>query len=132
VAVTPARLQQVETAEERMRALGFREFRVRHHGHAARLEFAPAEMAKAVALGPRLYASLDDLGFERVLLDVEGYRRGALNEVSQLVSLTRKETGDIAMLERSLADIDDVRSLVPALKAQGYKFVTIDLESSSS
>jgi pyridinium-3,5-biscarboxylic acid mononucleotide sulfurtransferase len=132
VVVTPARLQQVETAEERMRALGFREFRVRHHGSAARLEFAPAEMEKAVALGPNLYASLDDLGFERILLDVEGYRRGALNEVSQLVSLGRKETGEIAMLERSLADIDDVRSLVPALKAQGYRFVTIDLGSSSS
>jgi len=28
----------------------------------------------------------------------------------------------------TLAEIDDVRSLVPALKAQGYKFVTIDLE----
>ena len=131
VAVTPARLQQVEIAEERMRALGFREFRVRHHGNAARLEFSPLEMSKAVELGSRLHEALADLGFDRILLDVEGYRRGALNETSKLVSLTRRETGDIAMLERSLADIEDVRSLVPALKAQGYKFVTIDLESSA-
>jgi pyridinium-3,5-biscarboxylic acid mononucleotide sulfurtransferase len=129
VTVTPARLQQVETAEERMRALGFREFRVRHHGNAARLEFAPAEMSKAVALGHGLHDSLKDLGFERILLDVEGYRRGALNEATEFVSLTRKENGDIAMLERSLADIEDVRSLLPELKAQGYKFVTIDLET---
>lgn len=129
VAVTPERLQQVETAEERMRDLGFREFRVRHHGDAARLEFAPAELPNAVALGQRLHAALGDLGFQRILLDVEGYRRGALNEASPLVSLTRKENGDIAMLERSLAEFDDVRSLVPALKAQGYKFVTIDLET---
>jgi pyridinium-3,5-biscarboxylic acid mononucleotide sulfurtransferase len=128
VAVTGERLQQVETAEDRLRELGFREFRVRHHGNAARLEFAPSELAHALELGKQLYAALGDLGFERILLDVEGYRRGALNEAAQLVSLTRKETSDIAMLSRSLADIEIVRSLVPALKAQGYKFVTLDLE----
>ena len=128
VAVTPERLQQVESAEERIRELGFREFRVRHHGDVARLEFSPAEMPRAIAAGMELRERLEDLGFGRILLDVEGYRRGALNEAAALVSLSRKQTGDIATVARSLADIEEVRSLVPALKAQGYKFVTIDLE----
>lgn len=128
VAVTPERLLQIEEAENRMRALGFREFRVRHHGHAARLEFAPAEMTRASEQPRALYEALADLGFERVLFDVEGYRRGALNEAAQLVSIGRKPAPEIATVASSLADIERVRSLVPALKAQGYKFVTIDLE----
>jgi uncharacterized protein len=129
VAVTPERLQQVETAEARIRALGFREFRVRHHGDAARLEFAPAELARAVEQGRRIYEAMADLGFARILLDVEGYRRGALNESQQLVTLGRP-TEEIAAVAASLADVEEVRSLVPALKAQGYKFVTIALEPS--
>lgn len=132
VSVTRERLQQVETAEERIRALGFREFRVRHHGEDARLEFAPQEMPGAVRKGAELRARLADLGFARILFDVEGYRRGALNEAARLVSIGRKDTTDIATVHGSLADIDNVRSLVPALKAKGYKFVTIDLESEST
>jgi uncharacterized protein len=129
VAVTPERLQQVETAEARIRELGFREFRVRHHGADARLEFAPAEMPRAIELSMALRAKLADLGFARILMDVEGYRRGALNEAAPLVSLNRKQSGDIATVPGSLADIEAARSLVPALKAQGYKFVTIELIS---
>jgi pyridinium-3,5-biscarboxylic acid mononucleotide sulfurtransferase len=80
LAVTPERLRQVEDAEAALRRMGFREFRVRHHGDAARLEFAPAELPRAVAAAAGLAAAARDAGFARVLLDVEGYRRGALNE----------------------------------------------------
>src|SRR5690606_39962816 len=66
---------------------GFREFRVRHHGDAARIEVAPAEMERAIAQAGALARELRDVGFERVLLDVEGYRRGALNEGLPLVRL---------------------------------------------
>jgi pyridinium-3,5-biscarboxylic acid mononucleotide sulfurtransferase len=128
VSVTRERLQQVETAEERIRALGFREFRVRHHGDAARLEFAPAELDRAVARGRRIYEEVADLGFDRILLDVEGYRRGALNEGTQLVTLARGEVSDIATVDAPLADVSTVQSLVPELKAKGHKFITIDLE----
>jgi uncharacterized protein len=127
VQVTRERLEQVEIAEERVRALGFREFRVRHHGDVARLEFAPTEMPRAVDAAARLHAALADLGFARILLDVEGYRRGALNEAASLVSLGAPDKSEIATVPASLADIDRVRSLVPGLKQQGYKFVTIDL-----
>jgi pyridinium-3,5-biscarboxylic acid mononucleotide sulfurtransferase len=129
VSVTPERLQQVETAEERIRGLGFREFRVRHHDTAARLEFSSPEIPRALELAPDIYQCFDDLGFERVLLDVEGYRRGALNEAVQLVTITQKNEGEIATLSAPLAEFDEVRSLVPALKAEGFKFVTIDLKS---
>jgi pyridinium-3,5-biscarboxylic acid mononucleotide sulfurtransferase len=85
--VTPARLRQVEEAERVLRLLGFREFRVRHHGNAARLELAPTELERASALAASLAQGVRAAGFERVLLDVEGYRRGALNEALDLVQL---------------------------------------------
>lgn len=87
LAVTPERLRQVERAEELLRERGFREFRARHHGNAVRLEFAPAELAAALGQAVSLAAAMRALGFERVLVDVEGYRRGALNEGLPLVQL---------------------------------------------
>jgi pyridinium-3,5-biscarboxylic acid mononucleotide sulfurtransferase len=87
LAVTPERLAQVEGAETLLRGRGLREFRVRHHGDVARIEVAAAELDHAAAaILPRV-AQLRALGFRRVLLDVEGYRRGALNEgLVQLVA----------------------------------------------
>ncbi len=87
VAVTPERLRQVEEAESLLRRRGFREFRVRHHGDAARIEVAPTELPRAWALAEQLHAGLRTLGFTRVVLDVEGYRRGALNEALPLVQI---------------------------------------------
>jgi pyridinium-3,5-biscarboxylic acid mononucleotide sulfurtransferase len=88
LAVTPARLRQVERAEDAVRALGLREFRVRHHGDAARLEVAPSELGRAWALAAALDRVVSAAGFARVLLDVEGYRQGALNEALVPVPLT--------------------------------------------
>jgi len=82
-AVTPERLRQVEDGEERLRALGFRQVRLRHHGELARIEIDPSEFA--LALDPQmaraLVAAIKPLGFRFVSLDLEGYRTGALNEV---------------------------------------------------
>ena len=80
LAVTPERLDQVERAEQALREQGLRELRVRHHGDAARIEVAPEELDRAAAVVHRSVDRLLALGFRRVLLDVEGYRRGALNE----------------------------------------------------
>lgn len=80
LAVTPERLRQVEAAEEALRRRGLREFRVRHHGDVARVEVAPDELEHAAARIRPAVAAILALGFRRVLLDVEGYRRGALNE----------------------------------------------------
>jgi uncharacterized protein len=78
--VTEERLGQVERAETLLRERGLRELRVRHHGDAARVEVAPEELEPATAAVAALGPELRSLGFGRVLLDVEGYRRGSLNE----------------------------------------------------
>jgi len=90
IAVTPERLRQVERAELALRALGFRDFRVRHHGTVARLEVHPAEIGRVAAHRAAIHAAVREAGFGRVLVDLQGYRRGALNEglaASQLVQL---------------------------------------------
>lgn len=90
VAVTPQRLRQVEAAERALRELGFRDFRVRHHDSVARLEVHPAEIARVRELRDPIFAAVRDAGFARVLLDLQGYRRGSLNEglaAPQLVQL---------------------------------------------
>lgn len=82
-AVTPERLAQVEAGEERLRALGFRQVRLRHHGELARVEIDPAELPHALApdMARAIVAAIKPLGFRYVSLDLEGYRTGALNEV---------------------------------------------------
>jgi uncharacterized protein len=85
--VTPERLAQVDEGEERLRALGFRQLRVRHHGTLARVEIDPAELPRALEpeMAKRIVAALKPLGFQFVSLDLEGYRTGALNEVLRVV-----------------------------------------------
>jgi uncharacterized protein len=82
-AVTPERLRQVEDGEERLRALGFRQVRLRHHGELARVEIDPSELARAFdpQVARAIVAAIKPLGFRFVSLDLEGYRTGALNEV---------------------------------------------------
>jgi len=46
--VTDAALRQIEQAEQVLRDLGFRIFRVRHHDLVARLEIARTEMPRAL------------------------------------------------------------------------------------
>ena len=80
LAVTPERLRQVEAAEASLRELGWRDLRVRHHGDAARLELGAHELADVAGQQAAVATRVRQAGFQRVLLDVEGYRRGALNE----------------------------------------------------
>lgn len=84
--VTPEKLGQVEAAEAAMRALGFRQFRVRHHGDIARIEIEATEMEKALTLGffEKANRELKKLGFQYVTLDLQGFRSGSLNELLTL------------------------------------------------
>jgi uncharacterized protein len=84
--VTIERLRQVEEGEERLRGLGFRQVRLRHHGELARIEIEPSELARALdpAMARRFVEVLKPLGFRYVALDLEGYRMGSLNEVLQI------------------------------------------------
>jgi uncharacterized protein len=81
--VTSERLRQVELGEERLRGMGFRQVRLRHHGELARVEVDPSELAFALdpAMAQAIVAALKPLGFRFVSLDLEGYRMGSLNEV---------------------------------------------------
>jgi uncharacterized protein len=83
---TPVTIQNVKTVEmgeEEIKALGFRQFRVRFHGDVVRLEVAPEEMEKALNLemARRFTKIFKTLGFKYITLDLEGYRQGSLNEV---------------------------------------------------
>jgi uncharacterized protein len=81
--VTAERIQQVENGEEALKALGFRQFRVRYHGEIARIEIGRSEMPKAFSMemADRLLDIFRGLGFNYVALDLAGYRQGSMNEV---------------------------------------------------
>jgi len=80
--VTIEKLSMVDKAEIALKALGFRQVRVRHHGDVARIEVAEDEMTRALdsEMARRMSEALKSLGFRYVALDLEGYRMGSLNE----------------------------------------------------
>jgi uncharacterized protein len=80
LAVTPQRLREVEAAELALRDLGFRELRVRHHGEEARVEIGATELPRAEELRAQIEQGVREAGFQRVVVDGQGYRRGSLNE----------------------------------------------------
>ena len=86
--VTIKRLREVETGEEILRELGFREFRVRHHDELVRIEVAPAELDRALRreVADSLARRFRALGFRYVTLDLHGYRTGAMNEILKAVN----------------------------------------------
>jgi uncharacterized protein len=81
--VTAERLSQVETGEARLRALGFRQVRLRHHGDVARVEIDPRELGGGLSAERMraISAAIKPLGFRWVSLDLDGYRMGSLNDV---------------------------------------------------
>jgi uncharacterized protein len=79
LAITPARLRQIEAGEAYLRSLGVRgDLRVRHLGEHARVEVAPDQMASLQQAWDAVAAFFADLGFAAVELDPAGYRRGSL------------------------------------------------------
>jgi uncharacterized protein len=84
--VTPETVKTVEAGEESLKALGFRQFRVRFHGELVRIEIAREEMERALTLemAGTLTGVFKPLGFKYVTLDLEGYRQGSMNEVLNL------------------------------------------------
>jgi pyridinium-3,5-biscarboxylic acid mononucleotide sulfurtransferase len=80
-AVTQEALTQVERGEDALRELGFRQFRVRHHGQTVRVEIAPEELGRALSpeMASRFVTLFKQLGFTYVTLDLEGFRSGSMN-----------------------------------------------------
>ena len=105
-AIDEAKLAMVEAAEERLQAIGFSQFRVRHHGEVARLELVPAEFELAVSHGEQINAELQALGYRYVALDLQGFRSGSLNEsLSAAVKVVAAKTG----AQKSANQIDAVQ-----------------------
>jgi len=80
-AVTPELLAKIERAEQSLRELGFRQFRVRAYGETARVEIAQDELPRAFEsdMADRIDAGIKRAGFFYVAIDLEGYRQGSLN-----------------------------------------------------
>ena len=79
--VTREVLAVVEKGEEALRALGFHQFRVRHHGEIVRIEIAGDELPRALtpAMAAEFTRVFKALGFKFVTLDLEGFRSGSMN-----------------------------------------------------
>ena len=90
--VTRETLSVVEQGEEALRRLGFRQFRVRHHGEIVRIEVDREEMPRA--LNPEMAAAMTQvfkaLGFKFVTLDLEGFRSGSMNALLSIDTLSRR------------------------------------------
>jgi pyridinium-3,5-biscarboxylic acid mononucleotide sulfurtransferase len=88
-AVTREALDVVERGEDAIRALGFRQFRVRHHGDIVRIEIDRAELPRALdpAMAAQFTAIFKELGFKFVTLDLEGFRSGSMNALLPLEHL---------------------------------------------
>jgi len=77
--VTVAALRQIEAAEDALKAMGFRQVRVRHHGDVARIEVDADEMPQLVAQREFVAAAVRGAGYKFVAADLEGYSTGSLN-----------------------------------------------------
>ena len=87
--VTVEKLGQIEAGEALLRAEGFRELRVRHHGTIARIEVPESELGRFTEDSERRQRILDGLkllGFTYVTLDLQGFRSGAMNEALPVIS----------------------------------------------
>ena len=90
--VTREALAVVEKGEDALRALGFRQFRVRHHGEIVRIEISREELPHALdpALAAQLASTFKALGFKFVTLDLEGFRSGSMNALLSAEDLLRQ------------------------------------------
>jgi pyridinium-3,5-biscarboxylic acid mononucleotide sulfurtransferase len=89
--VTREALAVVERGEDAIRTLGFRQFRVRHHGDIVRIEIAREELERALnpAIAAQFTAIFKALGFKFVTLDLEGFRSGSMNSLLPVEQLRR-------------------------------------------
>jgi uncharacterized protein len=90
--VTREALGTIEQGEDAIRALGFRQFRVRHHGEIVRIEIANNELPRALnsEMAAEFTRIFKALGFQFVTLDLEGFRSGSMNSLLPAEQLFRK------------------------------------------
>jgi uncharacterized protein len=81
--VTVGALRQIEAAEAAVKALGFSQVRVRHHGDVARIEVDGAQIEKLIAERASVVEAVRRAGYKFVSADLEGYATGSLNRTWQ-------------------------------------------------
>lgn len=92
--ITPDIIKTVQTAEDHLRVLGFRQVRVRHHGEIARIEIGSEAFGQLLTDDTieRITAALKGLGYIYVCLDLEGYRTGSMNAAWERSQRARAES----------------------------------------
>ena len=90
-AVTPEALSVIERGEDALRVMGFRQFRVRHHGEIVRIEIAREELPRALTteMAREFTSVFKGLGFKFVTLDLQGFRSGSMNQLLTTEELLR-------------------------------------------
>jgi uncharacterized protein len=80
--ITPEILALIQSAEDQLRALGFRQVRVRHHGDTARIELERNDFERLLSddMTGKISAAFKQLGYTYVCMDLDGYRTGSMNE----------------------------------------------------
>jgi len=81
--VSDEKLRRVENAEELLRELGFKQYRVRIHGNdglLARIEVMPSEFTRLMENRAQITGKFREYGFDYISMDLEGYRTGSMNE----------------------------------------------------
>jgi len=99
-AVTPEALNVIERGEDALRGLGFRQFRVRHHGEIVRIEIARDELSRALTeeMAREFTAIFKGLGFKFVTLDLEGFRSGSMNQLLSAEELRKGAARTVTIL----------------------------------
>ena len=79
--ITPEKLRQIDAAEEFVRSLGFRQFRVRHHDRLARLELPLEDVPRLWEAGrhEQIVRRFRELGYVFVTVDLAGFQSGSAN-----------------------------------------------------
>ncbi len=86
--VTPERLHMIEQAEDALRELGFRGFRVRHHETVARIEVPTHQLPAAIEQREAIVTRLNAVGYTYVTLDLAGFRSGSGNVMLSQVNVS--------------------------------------------
>ena len=131
--ITAEKLRQVDAAEEFVRSLGFRQFRVRHHDRVARLEIGRDELARLWEDGRReaIVQRLRELGYVYVTLDLAGFQSGSANLLLSAPAASERwiEQAIRALLEDLQAgriDVDGAVSKLRSLPYEDLRFAKVD------
>lgn len=100
--ITPELLARIERAEDVLVALGFAQFRVRHHGEVARIEVPESDLARAIDCRAPIVDGLRRVGYRHVTLDLTGFRREPeLENREALVPLTVRDGSNLLRIPAS-------------------------------